>query len=312
MEKLFFLFSMGIFTILLFAGIFSIIFKNQILIDKRIMELTKNNRVDKNNNKRDKGSIIKPIDKYVKQAIFKSKKQLNKNMSSQSTKVLERKLRDAGYPFNWSPFEFRLVQIVLAATSFLIIIVFFLPLTTDYGKLFVLALLSGLLGVLYPYYYLQGKKKQRLWLIRRQMADFFDMVNLIMEAGMGLDQALSKVSKQNKGPLSDEFLRTLDDIKLGKSRIEAFTDLRNRVPLDQFQSIISSIIQADQLGIGMAKVIRALTVRIRENQRELAREQAMKAPIKMMFPMVFFIFPSLFIVLLGPLVIFFITKGFTG
>ena len=101
-------------------------------------------------------------------------------------------------------------------------------------------------------------------------------------------------------------------MKLGKSRREAFSDLRYRVPSDQFQSIMSSLIQADQLGIGMAKILKQLTVRIREHQRELAREQAMKAPIKMMFPMVLFIFPSLFIVLLGPLVIYLITVGLGG
>lgn len=311
--EIFFFFSMFFFTTLLFGGILSLVFRNQIIIEQRVMGLYRK-RDNKNKENKIYGSNHnkKSLVKYIKLIINRSKKQINNNMSQQSSKALERRLRDAGYPFNWSPIEFRLAQIILAVTFFLIIMALFLPLTTDYGKLIILALFAGLLGAVYPNYYLQTKKKQRLWLIQKQMADFFDMVNLVMEAGMGLDQALSKVSKQNKGPLSDEFLRTLDDIKLGKSRREAFSELRNRVPLNQFQSIIGSIIQADQLGMGMAKVIHALTVRIRENQRELAREQAMKAPIKMMFPMVFFIFPSLFIVLLGPLVIFFITKGFSG
>ena len=101
-------------------------------------------------------------------------------------------------------------------------------------------------------------------------------------------------------------------MKLGKSRREAFYDLRKRVPSDSFQSIITSLIQADQLGIGMAKVLGNLTVRVREQRRETAREQAMKAPVKMLFPMVFFIFPSLFIVILGPLVIQLVTEGFGG
>lgn len=311
--EIFFFFSMFFFTTLLFGGILSLVFRNQIIIEQRVIGLYRK-RDNKNKENKIYGSNHnkKSLVKYIKLIINRSKKQINNNMSQQSSKALERRLRDAGYPFNWSPIEFRLAQIILTVTFFLIIMALFLPLTTDYGKLIILALFAGLLGAVYPNYYLQAKKKQRLWLIQKQMADFFDMVNLVMEAGMGLDQALSKVSKQNKGPLSDEFLRTLDDIKLGKSRREAFSELRNRVPLNQFQSIIGSIIQADQLGMGMTKVIHALTVRIRENQRGLAREQAMKAPIKMMFPMVFFIFPSLFIVLLGPLVIFFITKGFGG
>ena len=112
-----------------------------------------------------------------------------------------------------------------------------------------------------------------------------------------------------KGPLSDEFTLTLEDMKLGKSRREAFYDLRKRVPSDSFQSVINALIQADQLGIGMAKVLGNLTTRIREQQREAAREQAMKAPVKMLFPMIIFIFPSLFIVILGPMAIKLITEG---
>ena len=85
------------------------------------------------------------------------------------------------------------------------------------------------------------------------MPDFFDIVNLSIEAGMGLDAALLKVCKQTKGPLSEEFLQTLEDMKLGKSRREAFSDLRMRVPVHQFQSIITSLIQADMLGVGNGK-----------------------------------------------------------
>ena len=142
------------------------------------------------------------------------------------------------------------------------------------------------------------------------MPDFFDIVNLSIEAGMGLDAALLKVCKQTKGPLSDEFLQTLEDMSLGKSRREAFSDLRERVPVHQFQSIITSLIQADMLGVGMAKVIRSLTDRIREQRTQFAREKAMKAPVKMVFPMLLFIFPAMFIVMLGPLVIYLIQTVF--
>ena len=99
-------------------------------------------------------------------------------------------------------------------------------------------------------------------------------------------------------------------MSLGKSRREAFSDLRGRVPVHQFQSIITSLIQADMLGVGMAKVIRSLTDRIREQRTQLAREKAMKAPVKMVFPMLLFIFPAIFIVMLGPLVIYLLQMVF--
>nr|WP_272508320.1 type II secretion system F family protein [Paenisporosarcina quisquiliarum] len=132
------------------------------------------------------------------------------------------------------------------------------------------------------------------------------MVNLSIEAGMGLDASILKVCQHTKGPLAEEFLLTLEDMKLGKSRREAYADLRNRVPVPPFQTIITSLIQADMLGVGMAKVIRTLTVKIREQRTQMAREQAMKAPVKMIFPMLLFIFPVIFIVMLGPMVIYLI------
>lgn len=165
------------------------------------------------------------------------------------------------------------------------------------------------LGFRYPMFYLAKKRTLRIKEINKQMPDFFDMVNLLLEAGVGLDSAISNVCQKKKGPLSEEFQQALEDMKLGKSRREAFYELRKRVPSDMFQSVIMAIIQADQLGIGMAKVLKNLTIRIREQRREARREQAMKAPIKMLFPMVFFIFPAIFIVILGPLVITILTGG---
>jgi len=175
-----------------------------------------------------------------------------------------------------------------------------------------LTIVIAFLGFRLPIFYLGKRKTARIKEINKSMPDFFDTVNLLLEAGMGLDLALAEVSRKTKGPLAEEFQQTLEDMKLGKSRREAFYELRKRVPSDSFQSIITALIQADQLGIGMAKVIGNLTVRVREQRREAAREQAMKAPVKMLFPMVFFIFPSLFIVILGPLVIQLITKGLGG
>ncbi|WP_335488532.1 type II secretion system F family protein [Neobacillus niacini] len=236
---------------------------------------------------------------------------LSKKVSAAERKKLDMLLRDAGYPFK-SAIDFRLFQIVLSAGLSLPILFFVLPSTDNKLLTWIMMLTLALLGFRLPIFYLGKKKTARIKAINVSMPDFFDTVNLLLEAGMGLDLALLEVSKKIKGPLADEFFQTLEDMKLGKSRREAFYALRKRVPSDSFQSVITSLIQADQLGIGMAKVLGNLTVRIREQRREAAREQAMKAPVKMLFPMVFFIFPSLFIVILGPLAITLITKGLGG
>ncbi|CEG28315.1 type II secretion system F family protein [Bacillus sp. B-jedd] len=241
----------------------------------------------------------------------KLKNVLSEKLSVEAKSELEKKLLDAGL-FKWKAVDFRLMQILAGLILFFLGILLF---GKSSGKTLSLFMLSGALGGLgfyYPIFYLGARKKQRLAKIQKSLADFFDMVNLSVEAGMGLDAAIMRVCKNKEGPLSEEFLRAIEEMRLGKSRRDAFINLRSRVSLDAFQSIMTSLIQADQLGIGMSKVLKALTDRIREHQRQLAREKAMKAPIKMLFPMVLFIFPAIFIILLGPLIIYLLQNGLGG
>ncbi|WP_053361547.1 type II secretion system F family protein [Bacillus sp. FJAT-27251] len=236
---------------------------------------------------------------------------LNKKVSRTEKKKLDSLLRDAGHPFK-SAAEFRLFQMVLGAGAGAFFAFLMVPNAEKAASGWMLAFTVALLGFRLPVFFLGKKATARVKQINKDMPDFFDTVNLLLEAGMGLDLALAEVSRKLTGPLADEFKQALEDMKLGMSRREAFYELRKRVPSDSFQSVINSLIQADQLGIGMAKVLGNVTRRVREQRREAAREQAMKAPVKMLFPMVFFIFPSLFIVILGPLVITLVTKGLGG
>ncbi|GAA0480441.1 type II secretion system F family protein [Salinibacillus aidingensis] len=216
---------------------------------------------------------------------------------------MENKLRDAGNPFGLTGPNFILLRLVITIGFILLLWVMFLPSADQMAKLIFLSIFAALFINFYANYYITAKKKQRVIEIEKSMPDFFDMVTVSIEAGMGLDSALRRVCKQMDGPLSKEFLYALEDMKLGKSRKNALTDLRNRVASEFLKSVISAIIQADQMGIGMSKVLQAQTQRIREQQRQKVKEQAMKAPVKMLIPMVLFIFPTLFIVLLGPAVI---------
>jgi tight adherence protein C len=309
LEIILFLLTTGFVTFLL-SGILFTFFKKELAFNERVGsyfdEPIKKMKVDPL--KQDKESKFK---KEIQQYWNRGTELLNKKVSKGDRKKIDNILRDAGYPFK-TAIDFRLFQMVLSLAIGLPLILFIMPAADNKSSVLLMAITMAILGFRLPVFYLGKRKTARIKEINKSMADFFDTVNLLLEAGMGLDLALAEVSRNNKGPLSEEFLQTLEDMKLGKSRREAFYDLRKRVPSDSFQSVITSLIQADQLGIGMAKVLGNLTVRIREQRREAAREQAMKAPVKMLFPMVFFIFPSLFIVILGPLVIQLVTKGLGG
>lgn len=308
MQEIIFIILTGAFLTFLLAGILLTIFKNEIAYNERIGKYFDVKKEKMDSLEKTKENRLK---KEMQQYWNKGAQLLNKKITKAERKKIDVLLRDAGYPFK-TALDFRLFQLVLCVVLSLPIILLILPAADNKMLVWTMAITMAILGFRLPVFFLGKRKTERIKEINRSMPDFFDTVNLLLEAGMGLDLAIAEVAKKSKGPLSEEFLHTLEDMKLGKSRREAFYELRKRVPSDSFQNIITSLIQADQLGIGMAKVLGNLTVRVREQRREAAREQAMKAPVKMLFPMVFFIFPSLFIIILGPLVITLITKGLGG
>ncbi|WP_423799535.1 type II secretion system F family protein [Neobacillus sp. SAB-20_R2A] len=251
---------------------------------------------------------------YKEVSVFsgKMKERLSSKISKETKSDLERRLREAGLSYKWTPVGFRFIQILIGAVLFISSLLLFGKLSDKFFALLLLAGAMGALGYQYPSFYLSSLKKKRVAKVEKTLADFFDMVNLSVEAGMGLDAAIARACKNSPGPLSEEFNRALEEMRLGKSRRDAFIGLRSSITLDAFQSVMTSLIQADQLGIGMSKVLRALTERIREHQRQIAREKAMKAPIKMLFPMIFFVFPAIFVILLGPLIIYLLKYGLGG
>lgn len=309
LNLLLFLSTAGFLT-LVTAGALLTMFRKKLAFNQRVDQYLKINLKKMNDevDEQHKQSIAKTLSKkYWDQGT----KYLNTKVSRTEKRKLELLLRDAGNPFK-SAVDFRLFQFVLSIGLMLAVVFLLIPGAENKAMAWLMAIVLGILGFRLPVFYLGKKKTARIKAINKSMPDYFDTVNLLLEAGMGIDQALVDVSRKLKGPISEEFLRTIDDMKHGMSRREAFYELKKRVPSDSFQSVINSLIQADQMGIGMAKVLGNLTRRVREQRREAAREQAMKAPVKMLFPMVFFIFPSLFIVILGPLVVYFVTKGFGG
>jgi len=208
--------------------------------------------------------------------------------------MYEEKLMAAGYPMG------------LNVDSFLALkyIIFFLTLLLGILSRNILIFVAlGAFGLLIPNLFLKSSEKNRKTLVLKSLPDVLDLLSVSVEAGLGFDQAIQIVTEKTRGPLSEEFEKTLQEINMGKRRREALRDMANRIDVDDVTVFLSSIIQADQLGVSITNVLRSQSQQGRTNRRLRAEEKAQKTPIKMLVPLVLFVFPSLLIVLLGPAVL---------
>ena len=166
-----------------------------------------------------------------------------------------------------------------------------------------------IVGLKLPDIWLNSLTRKRTNMIQMELPDLIDLVAISVEAGLGLYAALQRVATRFPGPLSEEILRTLQEIRIGRTRVEAMRDLAKRVDLVDLSVFITALVQSEILGLSVANVLKIQSERLRERRRTRARETAQKAPIKMLLPLVFFIFPALFVVILGPPMIKMIAAG---
>ena len=211
------------------------------------------------------------------------------------------KLDSIGNPWKMSAGDYVILRVV--TLLILPLGVFLITNKIGLGKAFLFALVAAALGWVVPETMMQSKAKHRGKEIQRDLPDILDLLTVSVEAGLGFDAALVKVVERKKGPLADEFGTVLREIRVGKPRRDALRELSERVTVDDITSLVSAVIQADQLGVGISNILRIQAEQVRTKRRQEAEESAMKAPIKMLFPLVFFIFPTLFVVLLGPAII---------
>lgn len=162
------------------------------------------------------------------------------------------------------------------------------------------ALVLGLVGSYVPKQWLAQKIKARQRLIQRALPDALDLIVVSMEAGLALDGAIAKVVEKTRGPLKDELQRMLREVQLGKPRRDAFRQLAARAGVPELIALVNSIVQADQMGVSMAQVMRTQADEARLRRRQRAEEKAHQAAVKMLIPLVLFILPSVMIVTVGP------------
>src|ERR671935_231954 len=159
---------------------------------------------------------------------------------------------------------------------------------------------AAVVGFFLPELWIKDEIRKRQKAIRKVLPDTIDILSISVEAGLGFDAAMSRICHKAHNPLTAEFEKYLTELRLGKGRREALRQIQTRTGVEDLNTFIGAVIQADQLGTSMAKILRVQSEQLRTKRRQRAEQLAQQAPLKMLFPMIMFIFPSVFVVILGP------------
>lgn len=212
----------------------------------------------------------------------------------------KKRLEMAGNPMQMNPAFFLMLRFVFAALFGLGLILVFARTGRNWLQGLGISTLFAIIGYLFPSMWLSGRIKARQKSVFRAMPDALDLLTISVEAGLGFDGAMAKVNEKWVTELSLEFGRVIQEIRLGKLRRDALRDMSERLGVAEMSSFVAAVIQSEQLGVSMAKVLRIQSDQMRVRRRQIAEEEAHRAPIKMVFPIALLIFPSIMIILLGP------------
>lgn len=227
---------------------------------------------------------------------------------------ISRKLELAGSTTKMDPTMYLASQFITAVLLGGIMLLFLtlVAKSIPVGQVFLFTLVFTLVGFFLPQYQLASKITKRQKGIRKAMPDALDLLTICVEAGLGFDAALSKVAEKWETQLSQSFMRVIQEIQLGKLRREALRSMSDNIGITEMTSFVAAVIQSEQLGVSMAKVLRIQADQMRVKRRQMAEEEAHKAPIKMLIPMALLIFPSLLIVLFVPAILTVMQSGILG
>jgi tight adherence protein C len=209
-------------------------------------------------------------------------------------------LAQAGNPSGLGPAEFLGLKVLLAGALGGGSFVLFTVSQMSARMTLIIPICLAVFGYLLPGIWLKRQIKSRRKEITKALPDAIDLLTISVESGLGFDPALMRVAEKWDNHLSREFARVLSEMRIGKSKREALREMSQRVDEDGLTTFVSAVIQADQLGVAITQVLRIQSEAMRIKRRQRAEELAQKAPIKMLFPMAFLIFPSLYVVILGP------------
>jgi tight adherence protein C len=219
-----------------------------------------------------------------------------------------RRLETAGNPMQMDPAFFLALRFIIAILFGGAIMSLYLFGGRNIAQGFGLAALFTVIGYIFPDLWLSGRIRARQKMVFRAMPDALDLLTICVEAGLGFDAAMSRVHAKWENDLGLELGRVIQEIRLGKLRRDALRDMADRLGVPEMTSFVAAVIQSEQLGVSMAKVLRIQSDQMRVRRRQMAEEEAHRAPIKMVFPIGLLIFPSLLLILLGPAALLLITS----
>lgn len=213
---------------------------------------------------------------------------------------LDKQLAALGRPKEWPLERLLAVKPLLALGAGLLGLFHFFA--SPEPSRFAILLAAIAFGYFAPDLLIRTNAEKRRDKIRQELPNTLDQMLISVQAGLGFEAAMARTAQNGTGPLADEMTRTLQDMQVGRSRKEAYLAMSDRVDVPDLRSFIRAIVQADAYGIAIAKVLKVQAHEMRMKRRQRAEEHAMKIPVKILFPLIFFIFPTLFIILLGPAV----------
>ncbi|TNM45091.1 type II secretion system F family protein [Nocardioides albidus] len=216
---------------------------------------------------------------------------------------IRRRLDFAGNPRGWTVDRVLSMKVISAVALPVLVVAYGAILGGSVTVLLVIALAAAALGFVAPDLYLHNKASHRADQIKRGLADAVDLLTISVEAGLGFDAALQQVARNTSGPIAEEFSRVLREMQLGMSRAEALKAMGGRSNVEDLNTFVGSMVQADAFGIPIGQVLRVQSSEIRVKRRQYAEEKAQQVPVKIMIPLILFILPCLFIVVMGPAVL---------
>ena len=216
---------------------------------------------------------------------------------------IQHRLDVAGNPPGWDVNRIIGLKVLGMGSFALIALLWSFGTAKSAGVVLLLTIGAGVFGYLLPNILLNNAGQKRENQMQNALPDALDLMTISVEAGLGFDAAVSRVAKETTGPLAQELARLLQEMQIGVGRMEAMRAMAERTTMTDLKSFCLAMVQADSFGIPVARVLRVQSKEMRSKRRQRAEEKAQQVPVKILFPLVFFILPALFVVILGPVVL---------
>lgn len=288
------LISVFLTSLLVFLSLYFVLFQDRINLVTRLGEMSK--IVIKEEPEDD---LVKPFgERILKPGYEKFIRLINRITPRSIKKKYELLISQAGHVGRYSPSNIISMQVMSGLFASGLTYLLGAPYLKDYGILPYLGALF--IGFYLPFSFMKTTGQKRKKLVQRKLPDLLDLLFISVEAGLGFDMALKRATEKMQGPLSDEFDRALNEMANGRGRQDAFRGIIYRTGVDDVNIFLTAVIQSELLGTNIANTLRVQSHEMRQKRRQRAEEIAMKIPIKMLFPLIIFMLPALFIVILGP------------